>query len=298
MIRDLGLYENFMAVVEQPSITAAAKLLRRSVQAVSRDLARLEADLGVTLIARTTRSRQLTAAGGTLYDRLKPLLSNFELACEEARAAAAAVRGPLRIAGPTLFGPRVLTPIIAEFLMRYAEVTVSLDLTDAFVEPTVSGADVTVRIGDSPVSGAIARRLGEIRRVVVAAPSYLATHGRPLRPADLAGHSCIVRRGAHDAIRWAFRVDGGDEFVAVRGRFETDNVDAANEAVARGLGIGVTAYWQVRDLIDQGRMELLLTNYEPQPRPIQAIWAHSSRLPARTRLFIEFLAGRLGAQRF
>jgi DNA-binding transcriptional LysR family regulator len=296
MIRDLNLYENFIAVIEQPSITAAAETLGRSVQAVSRDLGRLEAEFGVSLIARSTRRRKPTPAGLALYERLKPLLAELARIREETMSEATVVSGALKVAAPMLFGPRVLTPLVADFLARYPQVSVHLTLEDSFIDPTVSGADVSVRIGETPNSALIARRLGAVRRVIVAAPSYLSGRDQPLCPSDLRSHQCVVRHGPNESARWTFRVGGREESVLVRGRFETDSVGAAIEAVVQGLGIGIYTYWQVRDLIDQGRLQLLLTDCEPNPLPVQALWVATPHLPARTRLFIEFLATHLAGK--
>lgn len=296
MIRDLNLYENFIAVIEQPSITAAAEILGRSVQAVSRDLGRLEAEFGVSLIARSTRRRKPTPAGLALYERLKPLLAELARIREETMSEATVVSGALKVAAPMLFGPRVFTPLVADFLARYPQVSVHLTLEDSFIDPTVSGADVSVRIGETPNSALIARRLGAVRRVIVAAPSYLSGRDQPLCPSDLRSHQCVVRHGPNESARWTFRVGGREESVLVRGRFETDSVGAAIEAVVQGLGIGIYTYWQVRDLIDQGRLQLLLTDCEPNPLPVQALWVATPHLPARTRLFIEFLATHLAGK--
>jgi DNA-binding transcriptional LysR family regulator len=293
MTRDLGPYESFIAVVEQPSITAAADVLGRSVQSVSRDLAHLESELGVSLIARTTRRRQPTPAGRALYERLKPLLADFSLLEEETRSNATVVSGALTIAAPMLFGPRIVTPIVAQFMNRYPQVSARLILEDDFIDPTVSGADVSVRVGESPDSALMSRRLGRVRRVIIASPAYLQGLEQPTKPAHLASHQCVVRQGPTESARWTFRVRGKDEIVTVRGRFSTDSVAAAIEAVVQGLGVGVAALWQVRELVDQGKLQLLLTDCEPEPLPVQALWLATAHLPARTRLFIDFLATHL-----
>jgi len=195
MLKDLAAYRTFVAIVEQSSLTAAAEALGRSVQAVSRDLMRLESDLGSPLVLRTTRRRQLTTAGKEFYRRIAATLAELDRAEEDFRARTLRVAGPIKITGPTLFGPRVVTPIITDFLARYTEVSIALDLTDSFVDPAASGADFTIRIGDTPASSLIARRLGEVRRVAVASPAFLEARGRPQRPSELSTHDCVVRRG-------------------------------------------------------------------------------------------------------
>ena len=205
--------------------------------------------------------------------------------------------GNLKLNGPTLFGPRILTPIITDFLARYPDVTVTLTLSDSFVDPAELGADLTIRIGESPSSSLIVRRLGEIRRIVVASPVYLQARGRPQRPSELADHECIVRRGDREAARWVFATDEDEVAVEVKGRFETNSVPAEIEAAVRGQGISMVAYWQVRELLEEGSLEVILREARLKSRPLVALWA-PGRLAARARLFLEFLANRLSAQAF
>lgn len=296
MIHDLAAYEAFIAVATRGSLTSAARALDRSIQAVSRDLARLETDLGVQLIARSTRRSRLTEAGQAFVLRVQPLLAELEAAREEARGHAAVVAGILRVAAPSLFGPQVLMPYIAEFIARHPRLSVRLDLDDSFVDPVASGADVLVRIGDSLDSGAVARRIGQVRQVLIAAPSYLARHGRPKTPADLGTHHCVIRHDVADARRWTLGRRGHATVVEVRGTFETDSAAASNRAAELGLGIGRAALWQVKDAVGQGRLEIVLADFEPEPRPVRAIRASRSPMPARARLFIDLLAQRLSTQ--
>lgn len=296
MLRDLRPYEAFVAIVEHETITSAAATLGRSLQAVSRDLARLESDLGVPLLVRTTRSRQLTPVGRDLYRRVKIALNDLESARDDAMTSAARIAGRMLVAAPTLLGVRLLTPMIAEFQARFAEVRVVLELTDTYVDPATSGADVTVRLGETPPSSLKVRSLGVVRRVAVASPGYIASRGRPMSPADLAAHECVIRRGDREAARWSFQAGDRLESVAVGGRFETDSVAASIEAMVQGLGIGMVAFWQVRDLITEGRLALLLQDFEAPPRPLQALWAPSAQLPTRARLFVDHLVKRFSAQ--
>ncbi len=290
-LRDL---EVFVAIAEEGNLTAAARRLDRSLQAVSRSLQVLEREAGTLLVARTTRQCRLTTAGEQFYTRIKQVLADLAMARAELAEYATTVTGRLRICGPTLFGPRYLAPLLAAFLARYPQLTASLDLSEEYDDPAVSGADVTIRIGETPDSNLIARRLGTIRRVTFASPAYLEARGRPLRPADLMQHDCVVRSALPEASLWRYRSKRGvEEAVQVRGRFESNSTAAINDAVASGLGIGRAAYWQIGELVQQRRVELILTDYELSPLPLQALWLPTRRLPARTRLFVEFLAARL-----
>ena len=294
-LRDL---EVFVSVVEEGSLTRAARRLGRSLQTVSRSLQLLEQVHGMTLIVRTTRSCVPSAAGMRYYERVKAALSGLELARTELAEEAHRLTGRLRINAPTLFGPEYIAPRIAGFMQRHPSLEFSLDLAEEFVDPLESGADVTIRIGEIPDSGLVARRLGSIRRVVFAAPQYLAERGRPAHPADLARHDCVIRSGVAHAGRWSFTArDGAKIDVNVKGRFDSDQVAGANAGVASGLGIGVAAYWQIREWLDAGRVELLLGDYALDSMPLNARWAKTKKIPQRTRLLIDFLAATLGSEK-
>lgn len=290
--------ETLVAVVEEGSLTSAARRLGRSLQAVSRSLQMLEKSHGATLIVRTTRTCRPSPAGVRFYERVKGAFAELELARTELAEEAQRLAGRLRVNAPTLFGPAYVVPLAAEFLQRHPGLALSLELTDDYRDPSESGADVTIRIGETPDSRLVARRLGTIRRVAFAAPSYLAQHGRPLRPQDLSSHACVLRTGLPNPSRWTFRSRQGDEIaVNVAGRFDSDQVATVNAGVAAGMGIGLAAFWQIRDWLEAGQVELVLPDYEPAGLPLHALWLRTRKLPARTRLLIDFLAARLMNER-
>ncbi len=254
----------------------------------------LEREAATLLVARTTRQCRLTTAGEKFYASIKRVLGDLAMARAELADYATTVSGRLHICGPTLFGPRYIAPLLAAFMERYPDITASLDLSGEYDDPAMSGADVTIRIGETPDSNLITRRLGTIRRVTFASPEYLDARGRPLCPADLKHHDCVVRSTLPNATLWRYRTKRGvEEPVQVRGRFESNSTAALNETVTSGLGIGRAAYWQISELVQQRRVELILTDYELSPLPLQALWLPTRRLPARTRLLVEFLAARL-----
>lgn len=290
--------ETLVAVVEEGSLTSAARRLGRSLQAVSRSLQMLEKSHGATLIVRTTRTCRASPAGVRFYQRVKGAFAELELARTELAEEAQQLAGRLRVNAPTLFGPAYVAPLAAEFLQRHPGLALSLELADDYRDPSESGADLTIRIGETPDSRLVARRLGTIRRVAFAAPSYLAQHGRPLRPQDLSSHACVLRTGLPNPSRWTFRSRQGDEIaVNVGGRFDSDQVAAVNAGVAAGMGIGLAAFWQIRDWLEAGQVELVLPDYEPAGLPLHALWLRTRKLPARTRLLIDFLAARLMNER-
>lgn len=291
-LRDL---EALLAIVEEGSLTHAARRLGRSLQAVSRSLQMLERAHGATLVVRTTRTSQPSAAGLRFYERVKGALSELELARTELAEETHKLTGRLRINAPTLFGPKYIAPLAAEFLQRHPQLALSLELSDEFRDPAESGADVTIRIGETPDSRLIARRVGTLRRVAFASPVYLAAHGRPSHPRDLARHECVTRTGVPHPGRWVFTSgDGGEIAVNVAGRFDSNQVAAVNAGVLGGMGIGVAAYWQIHEWVEAGKAEILLADYQLAPLPLHAMWTRTRRLPHRTRLLVDFLAVKLG----
>lgn len=289
--------EAFLAVVDEGSLTAAARRLRRSLQSISRSLATLERGLGIELVQRTTRRSRATEAGLSFYRRVKPAVLELQEARLEATDRRAEPSGLLKIGAPVLFAPAHLVPLVAAFMKRYPQVEIELRLSDRFVDLAEEGLDLAVRIGDLPDSSLVAKRLGELRRVLFGAPSYFAEHGRPEHPGELAGHQCVVRSARDTDDKWPFRIDGALRTVRVAGRFRADNTAAIHAAVTQGLGIGFTPLWQIRDLVDRGLVELILEAFEPPTVPIRAVWLPSRVPPSRTRLFIDFVAAHLHCER-
>jgi DNA-binding transcriptional LysR family regulator len=286
-------FQAFAAIVDHGSLTAAARQLGRSLQSVSRSLAAVERDVGVELIRRTTRRSSPTDAGLAFHRRLTAALAEIDAAKLETSNRRAEATGLLRISGSSAFAPLYIVPALPDFLAAHPKVNLELDLSDGYVDLVGEGYDLAIRIGELPDSSLKMRRLANSRRVVFSTPSYFARHGKPRRPEDLARHECIIRTAARDGNAWPFNVDGRVKIVKVAGRFRTSGALAANEAAMRGLGIANAPLWQVRSLIDRGDVELVLTRFEPPPIPIHAVWPATRVLPARTQLFIEFLAGRL-----
>jgi len=290
-------FQAFAAVIENGSLTAAARQLGRSLQAVSRSLAAIERDVGVELVHRTTRRLSPTDAGLAFHRRLGAALAEIEAAKLETSNRRADATGRLRISGSNAFAPLYIVPALPAFLKAHPKVEIDLALSDSYVDLVGEGFDVAIRIGQLPDSSLKARLLANSRRVVFSAPSYFAQHGRPRRPEDLAHHDCIVRTSAREGNAWPFQVDGRIKTVKVAGRFQTSGAMAANAAAVEGLGIANAPLWQVRPLIDRGDAELVLTRFEPAPVPIHAVWPATRLPPAKTTMFVEFLAARLKGER-
>jgi DNA-binding transcriptional LysR family regulator len=289
--------EAFLAIAEKGSQTAAARHLRRSLQSINRSLAALERSVGVDLVRRTTRHSNMTEAGRAFYERVKPALLQINEARLQAADARVEPTGLLRIAAPVLFAPAYVVPAISSFIERYPEIEVELKVSDRTVNLLEEHFDVAIRIREMRDSGLKARRLGSLRVVVFGSRSYLAKHGRPSHPDDLARHECVLRNPNGIAETWQFRVGGRREAVRVHGRFRSDGTAATHAAVARGIGIGRTPLWQIRSLVDDGVVEVILEDFEDAKIPIYAVWPASKTPPAKTRLFVSALAARLKAER-
>jgi DNA-binding transcriptional LysR family regulator len=288
-------FQAFVAVIDEGSLTGAARRLKRSLQSVSRSLATVERDLGVELIRRTTRRSSPTEAGLAFHRRLSAALAEVEAAKAEASNRRSEPSGTLHIAGSSMFGSFYLVPAIATFLQLHPALNIELDLSDRAVDLLDEGFDLAIRSGNLPDSSLKAKRLVDLRYVVFASPAYLARYGRPNQPDDLVHHQCIIHTRAGDG--WAFRFDHAVKRIKVTGRLRTNGMLAANEAAVHGFGIANAPLWQVKKLVDQRQLELLLTRFEPPPTSLQAVWPATNLLDAKIRLFVDFLATRLKAER-
>jgi DNA-binding transcriptional LysR family regulator len=267
------------------------------LQSVSRSLAAIEQDVGVELVRRTTRRSNPTEAGLAYYQRLKTALEDIEEAKLEVSDRRLEPSGLLRISGPTGFAALHLVPATAAFLKIHPKLEVEVSTYDRYVDLVEDNLDLAIHIGPLPDSMAKARRLADLRRVFFAAPGYFAEYGRPKHPQDLSKHQCIVRTARVGADIWPFTVDGKVRTIKVSGRFRANGAGVINEAAIQGLGIAIAPLWQVRPMVDRGLVEVTLARFAPPPIPVHATWSATRVLPAKTRMFIDFLSRRLKAAR-
>lgn len=295
---ELDDYAVFVAILETGSLTAAARRLGRSLQTVSRALADLEASLSVQLIQRTTRKLHATPAGTAFLERIRPALAEIEAAREAARAEGESLQGKLRIAAPTLLGATWLAPASASFMQRWPDIEIELVLSERMADLVAEGLDLAVRVGDLPDSSLRARPLAQLRRVFFASPRWLQQHGVPREPTQLSELPCVLRNTGKDRRQWPATVGGTVRYIPVTGTFSANDAATANEAVAAGLGIGMAPMWQLRRLLDEGRVEMILQDFEPPPVPLQAVWPGAAKQARRARLFVDHLAQQASALRW
>lgn len=286
-------YAVLLAVAEHGSLTAAAAVLGRSLQSVSRSLAAMERELNVSLFNRTTRRVYPTLACLSFLERIRPAVQEIAAAREALVDQAQQLSGAIRLAAPTWFGTQYAVPAVAEFMRLHGGVSIELVLSERHVDLAGEAIDVSLRLGALPSSDLKAKRIGALRRVIFGAPSYFAARGHPQTPGDLAHHECLLRKSA-DEEAWLFGPDG--ETVRVKGRFRSSHAQACNLAAAAGLGVARAPLWQVRDYVRDGSIELVLTAFEPEAAPVHLVWPGGRSLPKRVRALVDFLAERIGAQ--
>jgi DNA-binding transcriptional LysR family regulator len=287
-------YEAFIAIVDAGNLTRAAAHLRRSLQSVSRSLTALEAQVGVVLIRRTTRTAEPTEAGLAFHRRLKAAFREISLAEAELSDTSETLRGTLRIAGSAVFVGAYVLPAIRDFSLLHPGVKFDLRIAEQFTEPARTGVDVMIRLGSLPPSRMRSRKIASLRRVAIASPSYLAQRGSPKTPTDLARHVCLIRSSAQDARAWTFHARNGTPHrVPVEGVFEADNAHVTMQAALAGMGIAVIPFYHVREAVEAGLAEIVLDDFTLAPISAHAVWPPGSRTPSRVRRFVDCLTRRL-----
>lgn len=280
-----------VAVIDAGGLAAAGRRLRRSPAAMTRALAALEERAGARLIERTTRRLAPTEAGRELAERARRLLADYAQALET--TAPDAVRGLLRVTGPTVFGGRHLAPVINAFLADHPEVRADVTLHDRNLDLIEDELHVALRIGALADSSLLARRVGSVRRLTVASPDYLARRGEPKTPADLADHDTILTTGVSAAPEWRFEANGRPRAVRLDPRLRVNDVEAALATVMTGHGIGRALSYQVADDLAAGRLVRLLPDFEPAPLPVQLLTAGGRFMPPLVRAFMDYATPRL-----
>jgi DNA-binding transcriptional LysR family regulator len=284
---------NFVRVAELGSLSAAARDLGLSQPAISQQMAALEKRLGANLIQRSTRQLTLTAAGEAYYRRAKSILADLDEAEESAAIQSTALTGPLRLQAPSGFGQRHIAPLVIAFQKQHPGLRIELLLDDRIADLIGDGVDLAIRLGSLPPSALVARKLGVMRRLLVAAPEYIARHGSPETPEALA---------RHDHVRYSW-LAGGDELeligpdgpitLRVPTRFRANNAFVLIEALRSGVGVGGAQLPLIRELLDEGSLVPVMRRYAYPPMDVHAVYPSSRFITQRARALVEWLASRL-----
>ncbi|MEW6131600.1 MAG: LysR family transcriptional regulator [Pseudomonadota bacterium] len=285
----------FVKIAELGSFSAVAQQLNVARSAVTRQVAALEAHLGTMLIARSTRRLSLTSAGAGYLEKCREILALVDAAEAGLSEETQAPRGHIRASLPFSFGLRQLMPMFSEFMAANPEISLELDFNDRRVNLIEGGFDLAIRVSNRLESGDIARKIGSSQGVIAASPDYLAQHGRPKHPRDLARHECF---GYLLAARssWAFVIDGETRLFPVSGRLAANNGEALLDAAIRGLGITYTPTFIAEQAVREGRLEILLRKFPTPALGIYAIFPSNRYVPHRVRALVEFLAARIGSK--
>ena len=281
----------FAKVVEEGSFSSAARALKLTPSAVSKQIARLEDRLGVRLLNRTTRRLSATEEGAAFYQRSARILADIDEAEAAVTQLHAAPRGKLRINCGIAFGKHQITPLIPEFLARHPELTIEMTLTDALSDLVEEGQDVAVRFGPLQDSSMVARQLAVSRRAICASPDYIERHGVPRHPADLAEQNGLPCSNMPHLNEWIFKLPEGDEYrVKADGNFTASNGETIHEMVLAGLGVARLAEFLVAPEVSEGKLVRVLEPfYRDIEVPINAVYPTRRHLSPKVRAFVDFL---------
>jgi DNA-binding transcriptional LysR family regulator len=281
----------FMAIVEEGGLTAAARRLRRSTPSITRVLASLEARVGARLLERTTRNVSATEAGVALLAKSRSVLADYSAAISD--SSAAKMRGLIRVTAPFALGRIYGMRIVKEFVDAYPDVRIDLSLNDRYVDLVQEGIDVAIRVGKLADSSLVARPVGLVRGlIVVGSPDYLAKHGTPKKPADLAKHDIIFATMYTRSDEWRFDADGRSAVVRLTPKISVNDAATQIAAAKAGYGLARVMCYQVTPDVNKGDLVRVLRNYEPELQPLQLVTPSADVTP-KVRAFLDFAAAAL-----
>ena len=284
-----------VAVIDAGSMSAAARQLGVPLATVSRKIADLEAYLNTRLLHRTTR--QLSRP--RLESRMSPVAGASSTTSRKPNVPPPAnmPRGELIVTAPIVFGRLHIVPVLAAFLAHYPEIDVRLVLTDRVTHLMEEQIDVALRIGELPDSSFMATRVGSVRRVICASPAYLAAHGTPAEPADLARHQCITFEVLASRRAWVFDGEKGELTVPVHSRFAVNTAEAAIDAAVLGVGLIRVLSYQVAQALRDRTLDVVLDAFESQPLPVSLVHKGQAPMPLKLRAFLDLRGGCVSGSR-
>lgn len=286
----------FVEVARKGSFSAAARRLQLSPSAVSKLITRMEERLGSRLFNRTTRNLSLTEGGQLYFRRCTAILADIEAAEELLSGYQQAPRGELSVSCSPGFARFQLLPLIPRFLERYPELELNLQATGAKVDLLSNNIDVAIRLGNLKDSSLVARRLGQSHRIICASPDYLAKHGTPKKPDDLVQHNCLTISTDKEFNRWTLTRGNRQQVVPVSGNLVSNSVDSLYQMALQGLGIINLAEFIVGADLRAGHLVPLLKSYQSDSQLMHAVYPHRRHLPAKVRVFVDFLVDEFAGQ--
>ncbi|KAA0876435.1 LysR family transcriptional regulator [Nitrincola tapanii] len=284
--------EAFVEVVRLGGFSAAARELEVSTSHISRLIARLEADLGIQLLYRTTRQVSLTEAGRVYYEHCQHLIAGFQAARAQIRDLQASPRGLLRLTAGTTFGERYIAPLVHNFMLRYPELEVQMHFTNRCVELIEEGFDVAIRMGALNDSSLVAKRLWDRNERVVASPDYFQRFPQPQKLTDLAQHQCLL--GSRD--KWSFAEQGQRREVRVSGRYQANSGQAVLDAALKGLGLAQLPEYYLQEALASGALISVLDAYQLRDSAVWVVYPHHRYLSPKVRLLIDYLCTEFEAK--
>ena len=297
----LSAMKTFVRVVEAGSFSAVAEEIQATQSAVSKQVAALEKALGIKLLVRTTRSLALTEEGTRYFEQVRRLTAEIDEAESDLIKGERQLRGWLRVAASVGYGRMKLLPLVKSFMAMHPEVKIDLRLHDGFIDLVEQGIDVSVRIGDLPDSGLIARRIGTSHRMLLAHSDYLRAlppglHA-PVRPEELALHNCIVYTGLANSNLWTFTSGAGaseaagtSKSVRVHGRIQTNSSEVIRTSVLSAMGIGYAPTWLFGPELASGEVVRLMPDWDSPQTPIHLVSPPQRKHSAKVRAFVEHVA--------
>jgi len=279
----------FVAVVNSGSFKVAAESLGPSTSYVSKEVSRLEKRLGSRLLNRTTRTISLTDAGKAYYERCQQIVIDAENASRSVSRLQDEPRGLLRVNAPTSYGSRHLLEHLSEFLHRYPEVNLEIEFNDRRIDVVAEGYDVVIRVGHISDSNLVARAFTKSRNVVIAAPEYLRRYGTPEHVSDLHQHHCITYSLASNPLNWEFRKNGEPVQVKVSARAQCNNAEIMVALTCDGIGITCMPFFNCEREVDEGRLKIILDDYDLPEYGVYAVYPHRQYLTAKVRVFVDYL---------
>lgn len=284
----------FVTIVEKGGLSAAGRELGLSPATVSERLGVIEKYYGASLLTRSTRSFRLTEEGQQLLQGARRLLADADDLHSAIRLGSQQMSGPIRLTAPIDLGQSRIVPLLDRFLDEHPQVSIDLHLSDSFIDLVAQGFDFAVRYGALADSSLKARRIGDNRHVVCAAPAYLEKHGVPRHPDELAQHDCILMRfGGNLKHRWSFLIDGERRSVAVQGRRIANNGELARRWCLQGGGVVQKSVWDVQDDLAAGRLIELLPEFSAGSNALQVVYPSSNAQPRRVRALIELIVASM-----